>query len=86
MATADNVAEDEPDDSPWHVVDGARWGDEACAVEDDGEVNVLYRRVGPLKVNEVGDERASSADQEEEYKTAVKAVSAILNRDELTAY
>ena len=66
MATADDIVEDEPDDRPGHVVERGRGRDEAGAVEDDGEIDVLEERVRPLERDEVADERQGGTDEEEE--------------------
>ena len=41
MAATDDIVEEEADDAPGDVVGGRRWGNETCAAEDDGPVDVL---------------------------------------------
>ena len=49
MSPADDVVEDEPNDGPWHVVNGGRRRYPLRAVEDDGEVDIFEDGVGPLE-------------------------------------
>ena len=72
VTPADNIVEDEPNDRPGHVVHRSRGRNGTSAAEDDGEIEIFDQRVGPLEVDEVCDQRASSPDQEEEYKSAVQ--------------
>ena len=73
MATTDDIVEDEPDERPGHVVERGRGRDEAGAVEDDGEVDVLEERVRPLERDEVADERQGGTNEEEEQESATHA-------------
>ena len=71
MTATDDIVEDESDDRPGDVVDGAGRGNETGAAEDDGEVDVFDERVGPFEVHEPSDDGADSADEEEEEEWAV---------------
>ena len=66
VTPADDILEQEADDGPGNVVDGAGGGDGTSSVEDDGEVDVAEPAVGPFQANDVGDERAEDTNEEEE--------------------
>lgn len=71
MTPADNVLEDESNDGPGNVVDGARRGDVTSTREDYGEVKVAQPAVRELQAEEVGEDRCGKADQEEEEESVV---------------
>ena len=74
VTAANDIVEDKPDDRPGHVVERGRGRDETGAAEDDGEVDVFDERVGPFEVHEPSDDRADSADEEEEEEWAVSGM------------
>ena len=71
VTSANDIIENESDDRPGDVVDGAGRGNETGAAEDDGEVDVFDERVGPFEVHEPSDDGADGADEEEEEEWAV---------------
>ena len=71
VTSANDIIENESDDRPGDVVDGAGRGNETGAAEDDGEVDVFDERVGPFEVHEPSDDGANGADEEEEEEWAV---------------
>ena len=74
MTSANDIIENESDDRPGDVVDGAGRGNETGAAEDDGEVDVFDERVGPFEVHEPSDDGADGADEEEEEEWAVSGM------------
>ena len=56
MTPADDVVEDEADEAPRDVVGRRRGGDEACAGEDDGPVDVLEEAAREALLDEERDD------------------------------
>lgn len=65
MPSSDDIVEDEADDGSRDVVDGGGRGHVAGTGEDDGHVDILPERVGPLAGKNPGDGRSNGADEEE---------------------
>ena len=70
VTSANDIIENESDDRPGDVVDGAGRGNETGAAEDDGEVDVFEERVRPLERDQVAPQRRERAREEEEHKSA----------------
>ena len=70
VTSANDIIENESDDRPGDVVDGAGRGNETGAAEDDGEVDVFEERVRPLERDEVAPERRERPREEEEHQAA----------------
>ena len=65
MPPTDDKLEDEPDNGPGDVIDGGRGWDETRSREDEGEVDVADDAVGPFEADDVCDDGADEANDEE---------------------
>lgn len=71
MTPSDDVLEDESNNSPRHIVDGACGWDRSCPRENNWEVEIAKPAVGELQAEEIGDDRADKTDEEEQDQSIV---------------
>lgn len=71
VTTADNVVEDKPSNAPGHVVRRCCRGNETSSAEYDRPVDVTNESVGIPQLDEVLDQGAKEADEEEKDQSVI---------------
>ena len=79
MSPTDDIVEDESNNRPGNIIHSTGRRDRTGPTEDNGEVDVFDRGVGPLPADQISCRRTQCTNKEEEYEAAGCRISSVMN-------